>query len=413
MQLSNILSFFLVSFSGSKFGLGSSLAALPPLEHNRCELDPVLAGLAAKSLSVDGILHAGAAARQCLLSAGPDSKGPTRTRLVYVTPWNTDGYAYSTLHSEKLAFVSPVWYQVSLHGSSVKLEGQHDVNSTWLSSLSPTTQVVPRFEVKFHSKKEIEAILFFPQKESETIVDRIVEEVKTRGYAGATLEVPYTAQMKILIKKLGTALHEMEKKLILVIPAHHHVTDVSPFSRRDLLELQDSVDYFSLNAYDHASALGSDSGNAPLPWTKQILDELLSSTGSDSSDDEDPFGDEIFDMPEQSSDLQVQVPGIPALNKKILLGINFYGFTFTSDSVMNTITAREYSGLLEFSKKGIPLTADWDEEKGEHKMDGKIWSIWYPSLLSILYRLSLAEEYGTGISVWEGGQGLDYFWDVL
>lgn len=80
---------------------------------------------------------------------------------------------------------------------------------------------------------------------------------------------------------------------------------------------------------------------------------------------------------------------------------------------MNSITAKEYIGLLEFSAMSIPLEIQWDEEQAEHRMDGKIWSIWYPTVLSLLYRVELAREYGVGISVWEAGQGLESFWDVL
>lgn len=390
-------------------------ATVSHLEHGQCHLDSSLAHLASKNFTVQELLLARVKPRQC------PNRPPTllhpkagNLRLAYVTPWNKDGYAYTTLHTEKLSHVAPVWYQVQLTGSAITLEGAHNVEQAWLSSLSRRTRVVPRFEVRFASRAEVEAILFFPRKEVETIVRRIVDEVKLRGYDGATLEVPYAIQMTALVKQLGGALHALDKELVLVIPAQHDLDGPSPFDRRAMLEVEAAVDLFSLNAYDHASSTHTDTGNAPIAWTRSVLDDLLrppdSGISLDGDDDaDDPFGE----GPESDTNSRTDRTD-DRLARKLLLGVNFYGVTYTSDGVINTVTAGEYCSLLEFGVM-MGLRVEWAPELGEHRMDATLWRIWYPSLLSLLTRVEgLGREYGLGgVAVWEAGQGLDWFWDVL
>lgn len=78
------------------------------------------------------------------------------------------------------------------------------------------------------------------------------------------------------------------------------------------------------------------------------------------------------------------------------------------------IIGSDYLSLLELHR---PLL-QWDENSAEHFFiysDDKHvrHAVFYPSLTSISMRLEEARSWGAGISIWEIGQGLDYFCDLL
>ena len=79
-----------------------------------------------------------------------------------------------------------------------------------------------------------------------------------------------------------------------------------------------------------------------------------------------------------------------------------------------SITGRDYLSLLQNHKPAL----QWDTESSEHFFlynddRSRQRAVFYPSLKSIYLRLQEARSLGASLSIWEIGQGLDYFFDLL
>ena len=77
------------------------------------------------------------------------------------------------------------------------------------------------------------------------------------------------------------------------------------------------------------------------------------------------------------------------------------------------ITGRDFVHLLEKYKPSL----QWDEKSLEHffiySHEGVRHAVFFPTLMSLSVRLDEARNWGTGLTIWEIGQGLDFFFDVL
>ena len=121
---------------------------------------------------------------------------------------------------------------------------------------------------------------------------------------------------------------------------------------------------------------------------------------------------------------------------KVFLGLNFYGYRYDRvgpakpvnaeqqpEYGMKAIIGRDY---VDYLRKASPSTVIvYDSRSQEHVAVTQTMSskpqpntlpetiIFYPTLKSIYVRLELATKLNVGVAIWDGGQGLDYFYDLL
>jgi chitinase domain-containing protein 1 len=311
--------------------------------------------------------------------------------LAFVTPWNSKGYENAIEFAHKLDFVSPCWLRTS--DDDVHVEGAHDIDVEWMQRLKEAShgavKIVPRLSLARMPPSDVVAKLLA----ADTCARLRVAGDAVDGVA-IDLSAAYSPQLGAValerIAALSAAMRESCARPDFAVVVALHGAMASRTLVDGLID-RAAVDLIHLSAYDYGSQQLS--GIAPFPWVERIIEQVL-----------------------PAADARVA--------SRIVMGINFYGreYALGNGEPATSGPTRDIVGdsfLETLTTAAEHVRIDYDSAAREHiftytaASDGQVRIIFYPTLLSISERLDLFERHGLGYSIWDLGQGLPYFFDLL
>ncbi|TGZ59978.1 hypothetical protein CRM22_008775 [Opisthorchis felineus] len=315
--------------------------------------------------------------------------------LAYVTPWNKRGFELAETFAAKFTLISPVWFQVLGRKKAYSVTGLPEVNKDWMARLkavNPSIKIVPRFDFREWQAPDF-ADTLGDRSGAEQCLANILRILKHYEFDGAVIELwsffvgAPEESLYNFIELIGQSLRDIKMVTVLVIPPPVYRGELpGRFTKKQFERLRNHVDYFSLMTYDYSPPSGP-GPNSPISWVEKCILHFV------------PHGSH------KAAEKRAQ----------ILTGFNFYGLHHIPERRFGDyILGHQFVHIVNQSRADFI----WDSTVAEHYLkfrddNGHENFVYYPTVASISRRIDLVEYLGTGISIWEIGQGLDSFFSLF
>lgn len=317
--------------------------------------------------------------------------------LVYITPWNRNGYQLAIAAATKITWLVPVWLQIRRsNDGKLFIDGKHDIDNKWLLEIREKSEICPVVNVEI----DVDGDNDFPEcssqlkilprvvlettlkdiKELKEVTKLLIQLKKYSNFDGYTLELPLGAEWHTSVEIPRLLKKQDASCLIIVILPAVIVKRGDESVLVSLLQLGINVDRFSVMTYDLNKMQSLP--NAPIGWVRDVISSLSPEVDS-------PLG------------------GKASLRSKLLLGVPLYGWRG-----QEALTGQDMAKWLATGRV-IPL---WDDSPKEHRFEEQTTGLvcYYPTPMFLQHRLGLAIELDVaGVALWELGQSWPVMLDLL
>lgn len=363
------------------------------------------------SVSKDSILRNYNICQRC------DLKYSNVETLAYVTPWNEDGYNVASQYWQKFDYIVGAWYELQVETSALdivnfNITGQVDQNFMRnVTEKGIRSAVFPQFEL---TRTDISSYQAFIMNETfaSSVADAIFSRLSLYNMTGCVLNIirpgvnilkksvykysEYLRLQIIMINKIVKQLALYNIKAIVVIPETKN--DQRPdFNTRDFLHLFWNVHRFIITTNDFSK--NTPGPSSPLSWIRKNINYIISKAP-------------IYGI---ESDSQ----SYANLKKKLIFTISLFGYEYIPSSAQyKKYQTRVIDGsrFIDIIRRYQPVLS-WVDSQAELKIEYTEHSMhiisYYNIQESIIRRLQLANRLGTGIMLWELGQGLPYHYQYI